>query len=46
MNIVFNLVTAKLKGKIRLLNGPYQGCQLVIQLPCQQPVNLTSERHS
>ncbi|WP_051207075.1 sensor histidine kinase [Saccharospirillum impatiens] len=33
MNIVFNLVTGKLNGKIRLDSPPYQGCRLIISIP-------------
>lgn len=34
MNIVFNLVTGKLNGKIRLDSPPHQGCRLIITIPC------------
>jgi signal transduction histidine kinase len=34
MNIVFNLVTGKLKGKIKLDSQPYEGCRLIITIPC------------
>lgn len=33
MNIVFNLVTGKLNGKIRLDSPPYEGCRLIITIP-------------
>lgn len=33
MNIVFNLVTGKLNGKIRLDSPPHQGCRLIITIP-------------
>jgi chemotaxis protein histidine kinase CheA len=33
MNIVFNLVTGKLKGKIKLNSQPYEGCRLIITIP-------------
>lgn len=41
MNIVFNLVTGKLNGKIRLDSPPHQGCQLIITIP-YTPVESTS----
>lgn len=43
MNIVFNLVSAKLKGKIRILNAPHQGCRLAIQLPYSHSPHAQSE---
>lgn len=43
MNIVFNLVTAKLKGKIRILNAPHQGCRLSIGLPYTHSTNAQRE---
>jgi len=33
MNIVFNLVTGKLNGKIRLDSPVHQGCRLIITIP-------------
>lgn len=33
MNIVFNLVTGKLNGKIRLDSPPHEGCRLIITIP-------------
>lgn len=38
MNIVFNLVTGSLNGKIRLDSPPHQGCRLIITLP-YSPLN-------
>ncbi|MCH8529833.1 MAG: hypothetical protein LAT65_03180 [Saccharospirillum sp.] len=46
MNIVFNLITAKLKGKIRILNAPQQGCRLAIQLPYTHTAHAQSELSS
>lgn len=36
MNIVFNLVTGKLNGKIRLDSPPHEGCRLIITIPYTQ----------
>ena len=38
MNIVFNLVTGKLGGRIQLDSPPHQGCHITIRLPLTETV--------
>ncbi len=38
MNIVFNLVTGKLGGRIQVENPPHQGCRISISLPLTEQV--------
>lgn len=43
MNIVFNLVTGKLGGRIKLDSPPYQGCHITIRLPLTETVTPLTE---